>query len=987
MKYLIRKFLSFAGSAALAALMFAMPQAADAQYRVFYENGKAGIADSSGTVLVPAKYEKLYQLGDSENARFGGAGKYGMLDIKTGKILLPDKYKSIGDFYCGLAYINDNGKFGFVDRAGNIVIAPQFDSAASFYDGVSQVTKNGRSYYIGVDGKEYSDMPSADELAAKEYVAPAQPHQESASAPAKHASASTAYESGTDYEESPDAASPKDWRKGVPTPYLSWNTAYIQRKVPFDQLEESGVSEGIFWLREYNRKIGYGSYYGFWTIDGRCLFPAMYESFTEGLPRFDSGACVVKEAEAKMHSPVILYADGTTKHLSHEWEAMTQFRDGVAMVREILGKKTINLFYINTKGEKIWNHLAENDAKGGIAINIRPLREGRRAFYSNSAKAWGFLDEKGKVVIPPRFKEARDFAEGHALVIIPAAGGSGKAVFIDKNGEAVVDVPGDVPSLLYSAKVSDIGDGCFAVSDPSGKETAFYDLSGKKLAFYSGGASGFSGGYAFAVDSKYGETVIVVNRDFTPVGKLPFETRDFPVNKPVFTTYPYFTYDRFVAIDQKGKPELQVPDGIFVNDRLGQFSHDGFAPAASVFAVAANSASYEYTGIVDSDGCYRVVFCDSEGAGGPFASLPGPKPVHPEPLPVPNPPLLRLPQPEPVGPIGPGSESVRYRVRVIACPEKGGKVFGSGEYAYGDTIRVTGTPAKGYMISAIESSNPMSSTDVFNRFVVRGDMDIRCYFTPEDELLAPGTAALSGTLRKMPYEVYLQLGEKEGNRYPDPSSGFLAIITDGVDASSKGKDASISVNFFFVPMNVAGITEDNGKRYLRLDGGVMKYGNLSISDNSGAGMLNNPLFSMMLAFDGADKGELSPASYRVEILDGSAEKGYLKLGEMQRRSPKYGWISADDPSFNRPLGGFFFKRVDKGLPADMFNGLELRKTGKKSVKWEPDAGFYGGNQPVMESFSSQLGELFRRKAKDTPLSDYDMKQFSEDLDNHLFKMK
>ena len=334
MKSLIQKFLSFAGTAAVAALMLAMPQAADAQYRVFYENGKAGIADSSGTVLVPAKYDKLYQLGDSENARFGAAGKYGMLDIKTGKILLPDKYKSIGDFYCGLAYINDNGKFGFVDRAGNIVIAPQFDSAASFYDGVSQVTKNGRSYYIGVDGKEYSKMPSADELAAKEYVAPAQPQQESpsassgkkdVSAPAKDVPASHANERSTDYEESPDAASPKDWRKGVPTPYLSWNTAYIQRKVPFDQLEESGVSEGIFWLREYNRKIGYGSYYGFWTIDGRCLFPAMYESFTEGLPRFDSGACVVKEAEAKMHSPVILYADGTTKHLSHEWEAMTEW--------------------------------------------------------------------------------------------------------------------------------------------------------------------------------------------------------------------------------------------------------------------------------------------------------------------------------------------------------------------------------------------------------------------------------------------------------------------------------------------------------------------------------------------------------------------------------------------------------------------------------------------------------------------------------------
>ena len=62
----------------------------------------------------------------------------------------------------------------------------------------------------------------------------------------------------------------------------------------------------------------------------------------------------------------------------------------------------------------------------------------------------------------------------------------------------------------------------------------------------------------------------------------------------------------------------------------------------------------------------------------------------------------------------------------MAYPAKGGKVYGSGEYSLGDTIRVTGTPAEGYHISEIVSDRMCSSTETFNKFVVLGDMTITC---------------------------------------------------------------------------------------------------------------------------------------------------------------------------------------------------------------------------------------------------------------------
>lgn len=777
-----------------------------------------------------------------------------------------------------------------------------------------------------------------------------------------------------------------DWRDKVQRPHLTPRTRFLAKKVNYDNLPV--ISEGIFYIQEYNRNIGYGSYYGFWTIDGKCLFPAIYEGFTAEPPRFDSGACVVKATGTKRHSPMILYADGTTKSLSHEWEKMTQFHDGVAMVREIVDMRSINLFYINTKGEKIWPHLANSNIKSGIVLEMRPVCEGLRAYYSNPDRAWGFLNCDGSVAIQPQFAEVRDFANGYALVIAKTPAGN-KAVFIDRKGTVVTEVPGNISSLQYSYGVSDVCDGYFLVNSDSDTDAAFYNLRGEVIKSYPE-ASGFADGYAFYLTEKYGDRVMVINPGFDIVGQWPFATTSsegFRGSQILFRDVPYYTYDRSVTINTAGEPVMYQPAPVFSDNRLGQFSADGYASAQSEFEDPENPGEkIIYTGYIDTEGRYRVVFSESPNAGGPFHSrLPGPEPIEPVKPGEPLPPVDTIPQ----GPVGGGEKYVRYRVRVSAHPEEGGRVFGSGEYAYGDTIRVTGKPSEGWKISYIESSRPSSATSVFNKFVVKGDMEIDCYFTRKDTVGDVSDIAMEGTLPRMGLPVYLQLGG-EGNRYAAPSNGFMAVEFDDYKeygASDLSGKASLSVNIFFVPMNVLGIQKEGDRQYLRLDGGIMKYSNLGITDNTGTGVFNNPLLSMMMAFDGADQGELQPACYRVEIVGGSLEDGNIRLGLTQRFSPKRGWISADDESFCMPLGGFFIKRVDKGLGSDFLNGVVLKSCGKRDVKWEPGSDFYGGNQTMLEGFASALGEMFRRKVSGTPLSDYDMQQFSTDLDNHLFKMR
>ena len=135
-------------------------------------------------------------------------------------------------------------------------------------------------------------------------------------------------------------------------------------------------------------------------------------------------------------------------------------------------------------------------------------------------------------------------------------------------------------------------------------------------------------------------------------------------------------------------------------------------------------------------------------------------------------------------------------------------------------------------------------------------------------------------------------------------------------------------------MNILGIMDDNGRKYLRFDGGIIKY-TLSVSDDTALGFLSNPLLKLMLAFDGRDRGELEPGAYRIEIVEGSPEDGEMTLGELQRLSARYGWINSDDESFTKRLPAFFGPKYSKGLSSDFFAGTRLSTTKPTAIQWEP----------------------------------------------------
>jgi predicted HAD superfamily hydrolase len=93
-------------------------------------------------------------------------GKWGIIDMQSGRELIAPKYDYVWGFTEGLALVTVDGiydpvrksfvggKYGFINPKGVEIIPIQFNVANPFKNGVANVTLNGVSYKINVNGEK-----------------------------------------------------------------------------------------------------------------------------------------------------------------------------------------------------------------------------------------------------------------------------------------------------------------------------------------------------------------------------------------------------------------------------------------------------------------------------------------------------------------------------------------------------------------------------------------------------------------------------------------------------------------------------------------------------------------------------------------------------------------------------------------------------------------------------------------------------------------
>ncbi len=124
------------------------------------KNGRAGLINSKGKIVLEPKFDQLQIYNDSKVALVSDGDKYMYYDIKGNLLVNGEKFDKTNGFSNGLAVICKNSKWGYLDEKGNEVIKPQYSVAFGFSkNGLASVCKDDKWGYINKSG-EFVIKPS-----------------------------------------------------------------------------------------------------------------------------------------------------------------------------------------------------------------------------------------------------------------------------------------------------------------------------------------------------------------------------------------------------------------------------------------------------------------------------------------------------------------------------------------------------------------------------------------------------------------------------------------------------------------------------------------------------------------------------------------------------------------------------------------------------------------------------------------------------------
>ena len=297
----------------------------------------------------------------------------------------------------------------------------------------------------------------------------------------------------------------------------------------------SPVNEGIFGV-----ETGDGEWQMFRAKDGSPVTGKIrpLTGRERDIPAFNNGALLARsttKASDGNYPLVIYYNDGTRKKLPSVWKDATNFVDGVAAVRTYDTARHTTIFYIDTEGKQIYPSISYAPGKMSYEELLPPKKIGEqlRPYYDYAKKLWGYIDNTGKIVVSPRYSDARTFSEGMAAVTVTKDYKTHVA-FINKTGEEVITPDIDIYGALLPKDLSDVKEGVIRFADYKG--TSYYNTAGKLLKRYERGfGTMFFGGKAMLREQAGNMPVQIIDKNFNSLKEFkPDYAWTFDPDEPAF---------------------------------------------------------------------------------------------------------------------------------------------------------------------------------------------------------------------------------------------------------------------------------------------------------------------------------------------------------------------------------------------------------------------------------------------------------------------
>lgn len=117
-----------------------------------------GMIDRDHNIVIPPIYRDLHLprngkvIAGRENEQ--GERFYGILNLKNEWLVQPQRFDYMDDFRDGMARVELNKKYGFVDENGKMVVPMIYDEVQTFTSGKVAVKRNGKWGAVDKTGKE-----------------------------------------------------------------------------------------------------------------------------------------------------------------------------------------------------------------------------------------------------------------------------------------------------------------------------------------------------------------------------------------------------------------------------------------------------------------------------------------------------------------------------------------------------------------------------------------------------------------------------------------------------------------------------------------------------------------------------------------------------------------------------------------------------------------------------------------------------------------
>lgn len=286
--------------------------------------------------------------------------------------------------------------------------------------------------------------------------------------------------------------------------HTNYFSTYGQKKIILNNFKSDFIFyDGLLAVENSETKK-----WGFIDTSGNIVIPFEWDRTSDiwlslQNPKFGGGVCALYKVIGNTKRWYIVNKNGGYIPLPVTTITVSNFnKDGYAIaIKRTRDKNKNKRVYINTKGVEIFPALASFGYGKELHCDSPPAFHDGLALFGSYQK-FGYFNREGRIVIPPKLVNAKDFSEGLAAVEVAATSSSpSRWGYVNTKGEFAIPAQ-------YSKEVESFSDG-FALVRKTNGSLVFIDKVGNIYTKDLNDATPFFNGYAWIKPSENGGSYVI----------------------------------------------------------------------------------------------------------------------------------------------------------------------------------------------------------------------------------------------------------------------------------------------------------------------------------------------------------------------------------------------------------------------------------------------------------------------------------------------